>query len=287
MKRHLHLLIIDPQNDFCDLPPAYLPVHPATGAPYAPALPVPGAHADMQRLARLIAQGRDGISAISVTLDSHHRYDIAHPTFWAGSDGQPVAPFTEITAAQVRAGQYRPRVPDALARALHYLDRLEAAGRYRLMVWPVHCEIGSWGNNVHDDVRAAYNGWEDATHALVTKLAKGSNPWTEHYSAVMAEVPYDDDPATQFNTAFVDRLAAADTIYVAGEAGSHCVKATVEHIADYFGAAASKLVLVVDCISPVYGFDAPYQDFLHAMAARGVRLMSSGDVLPELLANAG
>ncbi len=286
MKRHLHLLIIDPQNDFCDLPPAYLPVHPVTGDARAPALPVPGAHADMQRLASLINRGRDGITAISVTLDSHHRFDIAHPTFWIAGDGQPVTPFTEITAAQVRAGQYLPRDAAGLGRALNYLDRLEAAGRYKLMVWPVHCEIGSWGNNVHDDVRTAYNAWEDSRHKMVTKLAKGSNPWTEHYSAVMAEVPYDDDPATQFNTAFVAALAAADTIYVAGEAGSHCVKATVEHIADHFGTDAAKLVLVTDCISPVAGFDAQYQAFLQAMAARGVRLMQSGDVLPELLANA-
>ncbi|OFA08813.1 cysteine hydrolase [Duganella phyllosphaerae] len=286
MKRHLHLLIIDPQNDFCDLPPAYLPVHPVTGAARAPALPVPGAHADMQRLASLINRGRDGITAISVTLDSHHRFDIAHPTFWIAGDGQPVTPFTEITAAQVRAGQYLPRDAAGLGRALNYLDRLGAAGRYKLMVWPVHCEIGSWGNNVHDDVRTAYNAWEDSRHKMVTKLAKGSNPWTEHYSAVMAEVPYDDDTATQFNTAFVAALAAADTIYVAGEAGSHCVKATVEHIADHFGTDAAKLVLVTDCISPVAGFDAQYQAFLQAMAARGVRLMQSGDVLPELLANA-
>ncbi|MET0320454.1 MAG: cysteine hydrolase [Duganella sp.] len=286
MTRQLHLLIIDPQNDFCDLPPAYLPVDPASGAPHASALPVPGAHADMQRLARLIDQGRDGLSAISITLDSHHRFDIAHPTFWHGHDGQPVAPFTEITAAQVRDGRFAPRDPAHLARALNYLDRLEAAGRYTLMVWPVHCEIGSWGHNVHRDVRAAYNGWEDVTGRMVTKLVKGSNPWTEHYSAVMAEVPYDDDPDTQFNTAFVDMLATADAIYVAGEAGSHCVKATVEHIADYVGAAASKLVLITDCISPVTGFDAQYQQFLQAMQARGVRLMQSGDVLPTLRANA-
>jgi nicotinamidase/pyrazinamidase len=285
MTRKLHLLIIDPQNDFCDLPPAYRPLDPATGAPHAPALPVPGAHADMQRLARLIAQGGQGLSAISITLDSHHRFDIAHPTFWNGQDGQPVAPFTEITAAQVRDGRFAPRDPANLARALNYLDRLEAAGRYTLMVWPVHCEIGSWGHNVHPDVRAAYNGWEDRTGGMAAKLAKGANPWTEHYSAVMAEVPYEDDPATEFNTAFVDMLAAADEIYVAGEAGSHCVKATVEHIADYFGADASKLVLLTDCISPVTGFDAHYQQFLQAMQARGVRLMQSGDVLPALLAN--
>jgi nicotinamidase-related amidase len=73
---------------------------------------------------------------------------------------------------------------------------------------------------------------------------------------VQAEVPYADDPDTQFNTKFVRTLAEADRIYVAGEAGSHCVKATVEHIADYFeqeyGAASlAKLVLITDCISPV------------------------------------
>lgn len=285
MKRHLHLLLIDPQNDFCDLPPAYLPANPATGAAHAPALPVPGAHADMVRLARLINDGRDGISAISVTLDSHHRYDIAHPTFWQGRGGAAVAPFTEITAAQVRAGDFAPRDGAALDRALDYLDRLEAAGRYKLMVWPVHCEIGSWGNNLHDDVRAACGAWEDRTLGVATKLAKGANPYTEHYSAVMAEVPYGDDPATQFNYAFVETLAAADEIYIAGEAGSHCVKATVEHIADHFGAQARKLVLITDCISPVAGFEAQYQAFLTAMRARGVRLMQAGDVLHALLAN--
>lgn len=290
MKRNLHLLMIDPQNDFCDLPANYLPVDPVTRQPLAPALPVPGAHQDMLRLAGLINRGRAGLSAISVTLDSHHRYDIAHPTFWRQADGGVVPPFTEITAADVRAQRYLPRQLASLPIALNYLDRLEAAGRYRLMVWPVHCEIGSWGHNVHADVRAAYNRWEEASLGLVAKLAKGSNPWTEHYSAVQAEVPDADDPDTQFNHRFVRTLAAADRIYVAGEAGSHCVKATVEHIADYFeqeyGAAAlGKLTLVTDCISPVTGFDAQYQGFLQAMAARGVRLLPAAAVLDELLAN--
>jgi nicotinamidase-related amidase len=291
MKRNLHLLMIDPQNDFCDLPATYRPTDPVTRQPMAPSLPVPGAHQDMLRLAGLINRGRAGISAISVTLDSHHRFDIAHPTFWTSADGAPVAPFTEITAAEVRARKYAPRHPAALPIVLNYLDRLEAAGRYHLMVWPVHCEIGSWGHNVHADVRAAYGHWEEASLGIVAKLAKGSNPWTEHYSAVMAEVPDVDDPDTQFNTKFVRSLAEADRIYVAGEAGSHCVKATVEHIADYFAehdgpAALAKLVLVTDCISPVTGFDAQYQAFLQAMAARGVQRMQAADVLPELLENA-
>ncbi len=182
MKRQLHLLVIDPQNDFCDLPPAWLPQDAA------PALPVPGAHADMLRVAQLIREGGGGLTQISVTLDAHHRYDIAHPAFWRTGDGAPVAPFTQISAQQVRDRLFLPAASGALPRALAYLDALQQAGRYQLMVWPVHCEIGSWGQNIHAAVRAAYNAWEVSNLQVVAKLSKGSNPWTEHYSAVMVRM---------------------------------------------------------------------------------------------------
>ncbi len=280
MKDRLHLLVIDPQNDFCDLPSDYLP------RDTAPTLPVPGAHADMLRLAQLIERGRDGIAAITVTLDSHHRYHIAHPTFWVAGDGAPVAPFTEITAADVRAARYVPRDAGAIRRALAYLDALEAAGRYKLMVWPVHCEIGTWGHNVHADVRKAYNGWEDAALGVVAKIAKGSNPYTEHYSAVMAEVPDKAEPDTLLNRALIDSLKSADRVYVAGEAGSHCVKATTEHVVEHIG-DPSRLVLIMDCMSPVQGFEAQQRGFFDAMRAKGVQFAQAGDVLQDLLVNAG
>lgn len=287
MKRKLHLLVIDPQNDFCDLPEAWQPTDPLSGKPLQPALPVAGAHADMLRVAELIERGREGFAAISVTLDSHHRWDIAHPTFWRDAAGGAVSPFTQITAAEVRAGKYAPRDPRALARALAYLDALEAAGRYTLMVWPVHCEIGTWGHNVHAAVHAACSRWEDGAPGVVNVVSKGSNPWTEHYSAIRAEVPDAADDSTQLNRAFLDLLAQADRVYIAGEAGSHCVKATTEHIADNLPAGSlSKLVLVTDCMSPVAGFDAQYRDFVRDMAARGLQIANSADILPELLANA-
>lgn len=290
MKRQLHLLIIDPQNDFCDLPAPYLPPDPVTAEARAPSLPVSGAHHDMLRVAALIRAGGDGLSALTVTLDSHHRYHIAHPTFWRQGDGAPVAPFTQILAAQVRAGQFAPREHHALPRALAYLDALEAAGRYTLMVWPVHCEIGSWGHNVHDAVRAAYDAWEERQLGIVAKVAKGSNLWTENYSALKAEVPDPDDAATQFNTALADTLARADRLYICGEASSHCVKATTEHLADYVEqhggrGALARLVLLTDCISPVGGFQAQHDAFLDDMRRRGVQLATSNEILPELLNN--
>ncbi|MES2742000.1 MAG: cysteine hydrolase [Pseudomonadota bacterium] len=279
MNSEFHLLVIDPQNDFCDLPAAYRP------SDTAPALPVPGAHADMQRVAELLRRGGRGVSGVSITMDAHHRFDIAHPPFWTGADGAAVPPFTQISAAAVRSGIYLPRQPDALPRVLAYLDALETGGRYGLMVWPVHCEIGSWGQQVHADVRAACDEWEAAGHRL-NLVEKGGNQWTEHYSAVMAEVPDVDDPTTQLNQTLIDVLAASERVYITGEAGSHCVKATTEHIADCFRPDhIAKLVLVTDCISPVTGFERQYQDFIDAMRQRGVRIAQSAQVLDELIAN--
>ena len=286
MQRNIQLLVIDPQNDFCDLPEAVRPVNPATGQRLAPALPVPGAHADMQRVAGLIRAGGTGLAGITITLDSHHRFDIAHPTFWQQGSGADVTPFTPITAAQVRDGAYAPRDPAMLPRALAYLDELEARGRYTLMVWPVHCEIGTWGHNVHDDLRAAYNTWEDQTLSVVNKVTKGSNPWTEHYSAVQAEVPLDDDPATQTHQGLIDLARAADLLLIAGEASSHCVRATTEHIVAALGpAGAGKVVLLTDGMSPVGGFEAQQSEFFAAMSAQGVQIARCEQMLPRLLDN--
>lgn len=283
-KQRIHLLIIDPQNDFCDLPADDCPV--IGGVKQAPALPVAGANADMRRIARLIREGGAGIADISVTLDSHQHVDIAHPTFWRQGDGSAVAPFTQIRAEDVRAGRYLPRRGEALPRVLAYLDALEAAGRYVHMVWPVHCEIGTWGTNVHAEVRAAYNAWEEAGVAVVNKVFKGANPWTEHYSAIKAEVPDEGDAETQFNTALLARLADADLVLVAGEAGSHCVRATVEHVVENWPAGElGRLVLLTDCISPVTGFEGQYAEFLDAMRQRGLGLSTSADVLPLLQQN--
>ena len=280
MTASIHLVVIDPQNDFCDLPADWCGVDPVSGLPRTPALPVVGAHQDMLRLARLIDAAGEDLSAITITLDSHHRVDIAHPTFWVTRAGLPVQPFTQITAAQLRSADYRPRDASALPRAQAYLDELERRGRYTLMVWPVHCEIGSWGHNVHPAVRAAYNRWEELHQRVAGKLGKGSNPWTEHYSAVRAEVPDADDPTTQLNSAWLTELDRADLIVIAGEAGSHCVRATTEDIADHLPSGRlDKLVLLTDCMSPVGSFEAEQHAFVDNMRKRGLRLSTSTEVL--------
>lgn len=259
------LLLIDPQNDFCD-------IHGAS-------LPVAGADADLHRIAALIRAESASLDAITVTLDTHRRLDIAHPGFWFKTDGAAVSPFTQITSAELRAGDFRPRDASALPRAQAYLDALEARGRYTLMVWPVHCELGSWGHNIHAEVQAAVVAWQLQRQRHVQFVLKGMNPWTEHYSALQAEVPDPADPGTQLNQSLVERLDACDELWIAGEASSHCVKATVEDLVAHLPSAEKgKLVLIEDGMSPVGGFETQAAEFLARMRAQGLRIARSSEL---------
>lgn len=272
----VHLLAIDPQNDFCDLPESMLP--PGPDGPLRPALAVPGAHADLSRLAAWLRDHRSGVDAITLTLDQHHRLDIAHPSFWRDAAGDPPPPFTPVSVEAVRSGVWRPSADLDPARALAYLEALESEGRAHT-VWPVHCQIGTWGAAVHPVLQRALDEWEDARALPVSHVRKGENPWTEHYSALRAEVPVVGDPATDFDADLLGRLVRADRLLVAGEASSHCVKATVEHLLGRWEGDPGRIVLVVDAMSPVAGCEALQDDLFALAASRGVRLAPLATVL--------
>jgi nicotinamidase/pyrazinamidase len=122
---------------------------------------------------------------------------------------------------------------------------------------------------------------------VVRKVMKGGNTFTEHYSALQAEVPDATDPETLLNRTLLDALATADLLVIAGEASSHCVKATTEDIVDHLpGGRPQRIVLLTDCMSPVGGFQAQHEAFLADMSGRGVQLATTADLLPELLAGA-
>ena len=105
------------------------------------------------------------------------------------------------------------------------------------------------------------------------------NPWTENYSALQAEVPDPDDPATQLNTRLLAALDTADVLLVAGEASSHCVRATIEHLLEHLpGGRPERIVLLTDCMSPVASFEAQHQAFLAAAQAQGVQLADSSQI---------
>lgn len=257
------LLVIDPQNDFLDIPGA--------------ALPVTGAQADMQRLADWLLTHSSKVHSITVTLDSHASVGVERTTFWQDAQGQAVAPFTLIRSADVAVGAYVPRHaaqhPGLVEDVLRYLQALEAGGQRQLVVWPVHCVLGTWGHNIHNGLSDAIAHWEAASGKTCHKVLKGQHPLTEQYSAFRAEVPRQDDVRTHLNTALMDTLAqGSQTLLVAGEALSHCVAASVDDMVAHMPRARlEQTVLLTDCMSPVGGFEAMGQAFLERARSAGLQ----------------
>lgn len=263
--KKVHLLVIDPQRDFCD----------KTGA-----LSVAGADEDMKRLGKMVARLKDKLHDIHVTLDSHHLVHIAHPIFWKDRNGNNPNPFTIITADEVAKGEWRTAIPSHQRLAQEYVASLDKNGRYPLCIWPAHCLIGTEGHNVVPSLMGPLLDWE-RDFAVVDKVTKGSNPFTEHYSAVQADVPDPKDPSTGLNVQFIRSLEDADEILVAGEASSHCLANTVRDIANNFAdpSAVAKFVLLKDATSPVPGFEAFEKNFVDEMTKRGMKVSTTTEYL--------
>ena len=251
------LLIIDPQNDFCD---------PASGALY-----VPGADGDILRLAELLSRSGDVFEEIHVTLDSHHLRDIAHPLFWENEHGAHPAPFTQIRAPEIERGLWRASDSIHQARASAYAHALELGGKHLLTIWPPHCLIGSVGQAVYPPLFEALLSWEQK-FGTVNYVAKGENPFTEHYSAIRAEVPDPADLSTQTNSRLVAALKLTDRIVVAGEAGSHCVANTLYDLAEELAPEEiANITLLTDAISPVPGFEELQATMIEKLILMGMK----------------
>lgn len=276
MGKKTHLVLIDPQKDFCN---------PGSGVgdPERGALYVDNAENDTTRIAAFINRYGEKIDEIHVTLDCHHLIDVAHPPMWRNSDGQHPNPFTIITADSIKQGEWTPIDIRLKARFIDYCESLAKGGRYPLCIWPPHCLIGTPGNTVFPVLQEALLNWVEKYHRNIDWVSKGSNMFTEHYSAVKAEVEDPTDPTTQLNTKLIKTLMSAQRIIIGGEAGSHCVKSTIEDTADGFGddSYVKKMVLLTDGTSPVISPDIDFPSiqakFIEAMKKRGMQTAKTTD----------
>jgi len=263
MAKRIEMIIIDPQCDFCD----------PNGALY-----VQGATEDMTRLSSMIKRIGKSISQIHVTLDSHHRLDVAHPIYWRNSKGEHPDPFTIISASDVKNGVWVPVFIEKLQKMINYTTTLEEGGKYPLCIWPPHCLIGSPGHSVLPILFDTLFEWE-ARPWIVNYITKGSNIDTEHYSAVKSEVPEPEDPSTLINEDLVRSLEKADIILLAGEAGSHCLANTGRDIVENFKNknCIEKITLLTDATSPVTGFEQLQEDFISEMTEKGMQTTTTID----------
>jgi nicotinamidase/pyrazinamidase len=257
------LLIIDPQNDFCDIPGA--------------ALPVAGAVADMCRLVSFLQSTH--MDAVTVTLDSHPSVAVERTTFWKTEAGDAPAPFTFVTEADVASGKLLTRNAALTPKVTAMLQQLAQRGRPGLVVWPVHCVTGTWGHNIYPALAQQLAQWEFAQQRAVRKVLKGEYPLTEHFGVFEADAPDADVASTQFNTQLArDLTQGVDVLFLAGEAGSHCVASSFDQLASFLDTptgARPRVVLLSDCMSPVAGFEAAQESFFQRARAWGAETMTS------------
>jgi nicotinamidase/pyrazinamidase len=263
------LLVIDAQNDFMDIPSA--------------ALPVAGAVKDTERLAQFIKNHNPG--TIFASQDSHYSLDISHPRWWADVKGNDVPPFTLITVDDIKNGKYVPRINPS--RSLKYVEDLQANGEFLHFIWPEHCLMGSTGHAFLPVFFDTIKEWMNKNLRWVNFITKGVNPYTEHFGIFRANVPITEDPNTQVNQAIFQTLNSHETIFLAGQARSHCVANSLRQLLQIAPQLAPKIKVLEDCMSDVQGLPTDfyiqmnkiYEDAIN----QGVEVIKSTDVAGVLV----
>ncbi len=259
------LILVDPQVDF---------VHVDGN------LSVPGAVEDTRRVIEWIFRNMGRITTIAASLDSHVPVQIFFPTWWVDAEGYHPEPYTVIRAADVRAGVWSPLYEHDWS--MMYVERLEAASRKELMIWPYHTLIGTVGHAITPSLYEAIACHAAARQTQPIFLEKGMIPKTEYYSMLEPEVKVPDHPMGEQNISFLTMLRSYDLIYVAGQAKSHCVMETVTSIMRYFDDEPSvlqKLRILEDCTSsvahPTIDFEAIAQRTFRKHSEKGLQLVNS------------
>jgi nicotinamidase-related amidase len=282
----LCLLAVDVQNTFC-IPDFELFVAGRSGT---------GAVDDNRRLCEFIYRNLGTITQIFPSLDTHHAMQVFHAIWLVDEHGDHPAPYTLISAEDIKAGRWR--INTAVAKALgidvdyaerhlaYYTQRLAEGGKYNLTIWPYHAMLGSIGHALVSAVEEAFFFHGIARHSQPDFQVKGNNPFTEHYSILGPEVTDgpDGDRLGGKNTELIEKLHTFDAVVVAGQAKSHCMAWTIDDLLEEEAAGerlAERTYLLEDCTSPVVVPGVDYTDEADAAferyAAAGMHVVRSVD----------
>lgn len=266
-ERRVLLLLVDPQVDF---------IH-SDGS-----LSVPGAVEDTRRTIEWLYENVGNITAIAASLDSHIPLQIFFPTWWIDSEGEHPDPYTPITPTDVENGLWRPLFEEDWSHK--YVHQLQARAKKDLMIWPFHTMIGTPGHTVTPALYEAI-----AYHAAVRRsqpefIIKGTIAKTEYYSLLEPELKVPEDPRGALNEEFLERLLSFDSVYITGQAKSHCVLETVTSIMRRYGddpEITEKLHLLEDCTSsvqhPEIDFEVMAREAFGEFEKQGVKMVTTED----------
>lgn len=257
------LIAIDIQNDFME----------GIGS-----LGVAGSKGDVERLTRWIYQNVSKISHVICSLDSHSIFQIFHADWWRDANGNPPSPFTIITHKDVIDKRWTP-IYGENGYALTYLEKLEQMGNKQLCIWPYHCLTGTNGAKLENEFTKMLYFLSAARGITPSFIMKGQDPNSEMYGIIKAEY----DITGHVNQDILDSVERYDNIYIAGEASSHCVLASIIQILEYFEDRkdiTSRITLLKDCTSPIAGFEESTKlKYLELIQKYGIKLKKSTDVI--------
>ena len=262
----MELIIIDPQNSFCD---------PEKGTLY-----VPNSENDIKNISKFVDKMSEKISKIYVSLDLHHLISIFHPLMWINDKKEHPEPFTVIEYSDIQNNIWYPIFPELKNKYIKYCKELGKIKKHKLTIWPEHCLISSEGSNV---VPILYNSilkWQKKVNNNINWIIKGNSIHTENYSIIKAEIPDKNDISTLPNKELLKSLEQTEEqIFVTGECGSHCVS---ESIIDMVNESSNKriiekIIFIEDCISPVSGFENIQENFIKEYKELGMKVAKTTD----------
>jgi nicotinamidase-related amidase len=286
-KSKIWLLLVDVQNTFC-IPGFELYVGGRSGR---------GAVEDNRRLCEFIYRNLGIITQVTATMDTHQAMQIFHAIFLVDENGEHPAPYTNVSAEDIRtgrwkfnpalAGQFEITPEEGQERLRHYTSTLDERGKYDLTIWPYHAMLGGIGHALVSAVEEALFFHSIARLSPPDFEIKGDRSFTEHYSVIGPEVEKgpQGEILGEHNNKFVETLKDVDRLVIAGQAKSHCVAWTIADLLSDLRqedpALAEKIYLLEDCTSPVVVPGADYSEQADAAFARfaeaGMHLVKSSD----------
>lgn len=242
------LLIIDPQNDFCD----------KTGKLY-----VPNSENDIDNICQLIDTKHNMFNRVIVSLDTHSINHIAAPTTWIDNNGNHPTPFTILdqhgidqnTNTQYKSANNDDKLIEALER--HY-----KVNKNPMIIWPNHCVVGTFGAAVVEKLNNTI--YKYTNKYIINHILKGQDIYSEQYGCF-------NGPTTVIGCESNIINLTPKNFYVCGEAKSHCVLETIEQLLQCnIFRAGWKVFVINDCTSPVTGFENLFDQRMEQYISKGL-----------------